>query len=226
MIITFMPGSGESYFCECVENSILLKQFSYEKIFSEYQEKTEVPFARSSRVIEEKRVKNKVTNPLYPENYLADILEKDAEYEYVLVPADYVILYRLHSYKVPFIMVAPAVKSAEAESIFDSKVFNDVMRLELKPREKLIKVKEQIDNLIDLFYEKHPEYEWESDYELSFVSELEEKMESEYDVTIINPEGNIVANLCGDYSADLKTIISCLGEKLVNKGYRIQIEQA
>lgn len=81
MIISAYAGTGKSTFASQIEKAVDLTVMTYKWILP--------PMEKTSAELEsEKGAFYHLFNPLYPENYIIDILRAEREYDYVLIPTD------------------------------------------------------------------------------------------------------------------------------------------
>lgn len=103
MIIAAYAGVGKSYFEKHVIGAKDLVSMPYSWILQS-----------GSKDIEEcEKIKGApylVSNPLYPDNYIAEILRLEKEYKYLLIPPIYFLLSDLRlEYNRPYILCYPTI---------------------------------------------------------------------------------------------------------------------
>lgn len=86
MIIAAYAGAGKSTFASQVENAIDMVIMPYSRILPESGAEPE----------KEKGAPWLLTNPCYADRYIAAVLRAEKEYEYVIIPTNKWIIYRLH----------------------------------------------------------------------------------------------------------------------------------
>lgn len=86
MIIAAYSGTGKSTFAARFENAVDLVSMPWDQI---------LPPQRSEDGESEKGWANVLADPLYPENYIINILRAEREYDYVLIPTDMAVVRRL-----------------------------------------------------------------------------------------------------------------------------------
>jgi len=106
MIIAAFAGTGKTFFCNNVKNSIDFVCMPYKYFLP----KTEINAA------EEEQLKADFSlemNPMYPDNYIESIMDNVDKYEYIVVPSDSRVLKVLSNNKIPYILCYPSTNAKD-----------------------------------------------------------------------------------------------------------------
>jgi len=101
MIVAAFCGCGKSTFAKKHSNEALdLMSMPYSWLLPEKDEKETESIKGAEWLLH---------NPLFPKNYIFDLLEANKKYKYVLIPPIYSVLSYLRKYNVPYILVYPNI---------------------------------------------------------------------------------------------------------------------